>query len=108
MGVVQREAVKSSVFGYIGIGIGVLSSYYVYPYDLETKGLVDSIIRWGTLIFPLLTLGFGAVMVRFAPYAKEDKRVVQQRLFSLGLKIAKFRQKKVTLVIIFYSKMNII
>jgi len=86
MGVVQRQAIKNSLLSYFGIGLGLLAQVFLYHQELEMKGLADSLVKWAALIWPLLTLGFGAVIVRFVPYGLHDRETTSHRLFTLALR----------------------
>jgi O-antigen/teichoic acid export membrane protein len=72
MGVIQRQSLKSSIISYIGVGIGVLSTLYIYPRALEVIGLFRSLFDAAVLIGIVVMMGSSVSAVRFFP-KYEDK-----------------------------------
>ena len=85
MGVVRRQTIKNNLLSYFGVAIGVVSQLYIYPLNLETKGLADGLVKFATLLYPFFTLGVGAVMVRFLPYMQAERSVATARLLTWSL-----------------------
>ncbi len=67
MGVIQRQGFKSSIISYIGVGIGVISTLYVYPNALEILGLFRSLFDAAVLIGIFVMMGTGSSAIRFFP-----------------------------------------
>lgn len=87
MGVVRRQTIKNNLLAYVGVAIGVLSQLYIYPDNLEAKGFADGLMRFAALIYPFLTLGVGAVMVRFLPYMRTERGAAMARMLTWSLVI---------------------
>lgn len=67
MGVIQRQGLKSSIISYIGVGIGILSTMYIYPSALEVIGLFRSLFDASVLIGIVVMMGSSVSAVRFFP-----------------------------------------
>ena len=67
MGVLQRQGLKSSIISYIGVGIGILSTMYIYPSALEVIGLFRSLFDASVLIGIVVMMGSSVSAVRFFP-----------------------------------------
>ncbi|MCP4442902.1 MAG: oligosaccharide flippase family protein [Aureispira sp.] len=67
MGVIQRQAAKASIVRYIGVVIGMVSTIFIYPFELELYGLFQFLIPTAAFLVPLGTLGFSASMLRYFP-----------------------------------------
>ncbi|MEL6865830.1 MAG: oligosaccharide flippase family protein [Bacteroidota bacterium] len=72
MGVIKRQGIKQSIVNYIGVGIGAISTLFIYPLDTETYGLARFLIDTATFLVPFLLLGFSAVSIRFFPDFKAE------------------------------------
>ncbi|MBK7811202.1 MAG: polysaccharide biosynthesis C-terminal domain-containing protein [Saprospiraceae bacterium] len=65
---VVKESLIYSILYYIGVSIGLVSTLFVYPRDLELYGLYGFLTNTASLFTPFITLGFGAVLIRYFPY----------------------------------------
>ena len=72
MGIIQRQSLKSSIISYIGVGIGILSTLYVYPKALEIIGLFRALFDASVLIGIVVMMGSSVSAVRFFPRYKDD------------------------------------
>ena len=73
MGIILRQSFKQSVVRFVGIGIGLISTLFIYPLALEEIGLVRFLQNTAQIILPFCLLGSQAVAVRFFPYFKSDQ-----------------------------------
>jgi O-antigen/teichoic acid export membrane protein len=67
MGVIQRQGLKSSIINYIGVGLGILSTLFIYPKALEIIGLFRSLYDASVLIGIFVLLGSSISAIRFFP-----------------------------------------
>ena len=72
MGVIQRQSIKYSIVNFVGLGIGTLSTLFVYPHVLEENGLMRFLLDSGIVLLPILSFGANTLTVRFFPKF-EDK-----------------------------------
>ncbi|MFC4817522.1 MULTISPECIES: lipopolysaccharide biosynthesis protein [unclassified Flavobacterium] len=71
MSVVARQSLKYSIVGYFSTLIGILSTVFLYPNDLEFAGKIQYILPTALLALPLVTFGIMHANVRFYPKMEE-------------------------------------
>ena len=67
MGVIRRQSLKHSAVNIVGLGLGAVSTFFVYPYALEAYGLAQVLLSVGMVGLPILALGANTVAIRFFP-----------------------------------------
>ncbi len=67
MGVIRRQSLKHSAVNIVGLGIGAISTFFVYPHALEAYGLAQVLLSIGMVGLPILSLGANTVAIRFFP-----------------------------------------
>ncbi len=74
MGIIQKQAIKSSIFLLIGFGIGGINILFLFPklIDLEVNGLTRALIDVATVLSVLATLGSKSIVYKFYPYYKSN------------------------------------
>lgn len=74
MGVVKKQSVKASIITYIGVLIGVLNVFIIFPYFLskEQIGLIKSLEAIALIIVPFIYIGFPHAVNKFFPVYKES------------------------------------
>ncbi len=77
MGVIQRQGIKNSLVNYSGILVGLISTLYIYPLDLESKGLIDFLLSLSVLFLPYAQLGVFAVYYKYFPSFSNQKAAFQ-------------------------------
>lgn len=103
MGLVQRQAIKNNLLSYLGLSIGVVSQLFIYHLDLDAKGFADGLIKLAGLIFPFMTLGVGAFLIRFVPYVKGGKPKARSQLFTLSMKLVTIGLLLLTAITFFFG-----
>lgn len=73
MGVIQRQSIKKSVVNYLGVGIGAISTLFVYPHSMDEYGLLHFLLATAALIVPFANLGGNMMVVRFFPDFKNEE-----------------------------------
>lgn len=67
VGVIKRQSLKNSIVNYVGLGIGAISTLFIYSLDTETYGLAQFLLKMGALLVPFATLGIISLTIRFFP-----------------------------------------
>ena len=90
MSVVARQSIKYSLIGYFSTFIGILSTVFLYPNDLEFAGKLQFVFQTAMLILPVVALGIMHANVRFFPKMSADNQQQQLFKFSIVFIIANF------------------
>ena len=72
MGVIGRQGTKLTIVNFLGVGIGVLSTLFLYPKDPALYGLIMFVIATGTLFEPLASMGIQVIVLRYFSRLKAD------------------------------------
>lgn len=80
MGVIQSQGIKNSLVNYFATGIGFIATLFIYPFDLEAKGLIDFLINLGVLFIPYAQLGLFAVYYKYFPKFSDQLGAFQKWL----------------------------
>ncbi|UCG28324.1 MAG: polysaccharide biosynthesis C-terminal domain-containing protein, partial [Bacteroidales bacterium] len=75
MGIIQRQAIKGSIYSYLGIGVGFINAVIIAPQILTTEeiGLINILVAYSLPFVQLSTLGFPGVITRMFPYFRNEK-----------------------------------
>jgi len=75
MGIIQRQAIRGSVFSYLGITIGFINAIILAPRILTTAeiGLTSILVAYSLPFITFSTLGFNGVITRLFPYFRDEK-----------------------------------
>jgi O-antigen/teichoic acid export membrane protein len=65
MGIVRRQSLKHSFVNLVGLGIGGLSVFFLYPYVRAEYGLMQILLQVGMIGLPLFSLGANTIVFRF-------------------------------------------
>jgi O-antigen/teichoic acid export membrane protein len=81
MGVVKKQSLQASLITYVGVLMGVVNVFIVFPYflDKETIGLIKSLEAVGLVVVPFVYLGIPFAINKFYPVFKDFQ---QNRLKS--------------------------
>ncbi len=76
MGEIQRQAIKGTIFNYLGIVLGFLYVGILFPKLLTTEqiGLLSVLVAYATIATQFSSLGFNAVTTRLFPYFRNKKK----------------------------------
>lgn len=74
MSVIRRQGIKNTVYTYLGILLGILSTLYIQPFFLskEQVGLTRLVISVATVCASVACLGITSVIIRFFPYFRDS------------------------------------
>ena len=88
MGIIQKQALKSSIFLLIGFGIGGINILFLFPKltDININGLTRAMIDVATVLSILATVGSIPVIYKFAPFYRSHLKKEENDLpFITGL-----------------------
>jgi O-antigen/teichoic acid export membrane protein len=73
MGVIAKQSIRGTIVTYLGIAVGVVTTFFVLTRFLTTEeiGLARVLIDAATLFIGLAQLGTNASVIRFYPYFRE-------------------------------------
>ena len=73
MGVIAKQSIRGTIVTYLGIVVGIVTTFFVLTRFLTTEeiGLARVLIDAATLFIGLAQLGTNASIIRFFPYFKE-------------------------------------
>ena len=73
MGVIAKQSIRGTIVTYLGIGVGIITTFFVLTRFLtaEEIGLARVLIDAAVLFVGLAQLGTNASIIRFYPYFKE-------------------------------------
>jgi O-antigen/teichoic acid export membrane protein len=73
MGVIAKQSIRGTIVTYLGIGVGIITTFYVLTRFLTTEeiGLARVLIDAAVLFVGLAQLGTNASIIRFYPYFHE-------------------------------------
>lgn len=74
MGIIVRQSVKGTVFVYIGLILGFITTGILFPriYTTEQIGLLKIIVAYSSLIAMLGTLGINGATIRLFPFFRNE------------------------------------
>ena len=73
MGIIQRQGLKHTIVSYAGVGIGLLSTLFIYPRVTEIYGLFQLLFGSAALCVSFFSLGFSIQAVKFFPNFKNEE-----------------------------------
>ena len=73
MGVIAKQSIRGTIVTYLGIAVGIVTTFFVLTRFLTTEeiGLARVLIDAATLFVGLAQLGTNASVIRFYPYFRE-------------------------------------
>ncbi|MCB0644652.1 MAG: polysaccharide biosynthesis C-terminal domain-containing protein [Phaeodactylibacter sp.] len=74
MGIILRQSFKQSIIRFGGIGIGLISTLFIYPLALQEMGVIRFIQNTAQVIVPFCLMGSHVVAIRFFPQFKTEER----------------------------------
>ncbi len=70
MGIIIKQSIKGSIWSYLGVVVGFITTSYLFPNFLKTDtvGLLGLLMAWSVLFAQFSSLGFQGVTSRMFPY----------------------------------------
>lgn len=86
MSVVRRQGIKNTVYTYLGVILGVLSTLYIQPFFLtqEQVGITRLVISVGSVLASFSCLGVTGVIIKFFPVFRDSEKK-HHGFFTLAL-----------------------
>lgn len=74
MGIVARQSIKGTIATYIGVAVGIVTTFFIQTKALQPEqiGLVDVLLQCSLLFSGLALLGTTSSAMRFYPFFKDD------------------------------------
>ncbi len=74
MGIVARQSIKGTLATYLGVAVGIVTTFFVQTKFLTTEeiGLVDVLLQSALLFSGLAQLGTNTSAMRYYPYFKDE------------------------------------
>ncbi|HMS28907.1 MAG TPA: polysaccharide biosynthesis C-terminal domain-containing protein [Saprospiraceae bacterium] len=66
----RKQSLSCTIINYIGVAIGMISTLFIYPYDLALYGIYGFLTNTASILTPIVSLGFGVVLLKYFPYFK--------------------------------------
>jgi len=80
MGIVQKQSLKNSIYFYIGLMFGALSTVILYPNAFnshpEHLGLLQIIIAYSIVVSTFSSLGTPKTLIRFFPKVENKNQLI--------------------------------
>jgi O-antigen/teichoic acid export membrane protein len=93
LGVIKRQSIKGTVYSYLGVAIGFVTTGLLFPKFLSTEqvGLLSLLVSYSNLFAIFAILGFDSVTFRLFPYFRDEKsRHHGYLVLSLGVSLTGF------------------
>ncbi|MDD4424484.1 MAG: oligosaccharide flippase family protein [Mariniphaga sp.] len=76
MGIIIKQSIKGSIWSYLGVGIGFITTAYLYPNFLttDTVGLLGLLLSWSLVFAQFSSLGFHGITARLFPYFRNKSQ----------------------------------
>ena len=87
MGVIAKQSIRGTIVTYLGIAVGIVTTFFVLTRFLTTEeiGLARVLIDAATLFIGLAQLGTNASVIRFYPYFREKNSEEDHGFFFWAL-----------------------
>ena len=76
MGIIQKQALKGTIYSYLGVVVGFLTAGLLFPNILSTDeiGVINLLVSFSVLFAQFASLGFNSVIDRLFPYFRNLKK----------------------------------
>ena len=75
MGIVARQSIKGTIATYIGVAVGIITTFFIQTKALQPEqiGLIDVMLQCAILFAGLSQLGTSSSAMRYYPFFKDEK-----------------------------------
>ena len=75
MGIVARQSIKGTIATYIGVAVGIVTTFFIQTKALQPEqiGLIDVMLQCAILFAGLSQLGTSSSAMRYYPFFKDEK-----------------------------------
>lgn len=83
MGIIIKQSIKGSIWSYVGVAIGFVTTAYLYPNYLSTEmvGLFGLLLSFSVMFAQFSSLGINGVTSRLFPYFRDKEKAHNGYLF---------------------------
>ena len=76
MGIIIKQSIKGSIWSYLGVAVGFVTTAYLFPNYLttDTVGLFGLLLSWSLIFAQFSSLGFHGVTSRLFPYFRDKEK----------------------------------
>ncbi len=76
MGIIQKQAVRGTIYSYLGVGVGFITTVLLYPRIFSTSeiGLLRLLVAYSALFAQFATLGFPRVTTMMFTYFRDHEK----------------------------------
>lgn len=75
MGIVARQSIKGTLATYVGVGVGIVTTFFIQTKALQPEqiGLIDVLLQCAILLAGLSQLGTNSSAMRYYPFFKDEE-----------------------------------
>ena len=75
MGIVARQSIKGTIATYIGVAVGIVTTFFIQTKALQPEqiGLIDILLQCSLLFGGLAQLGTTSSAMRYYPFFKDEE-----------------------------------
>ncbi|MEZ5104228.1 MAG: oligosaccharide flippase family protein [Draconibacterium sp.] len=75
MGIIIKQSIKGSIWSYLGVGLGFVTTVYLFPryLDTDTIGLFGLLVAYAVLFSQFVSLGINGVTAKLFPYFRNKE-----------------------------------
>ncbi len=76
MGIVARQSIKGTIATYIGVAVGIVTTFFIQTKALQPEqiGLIDILLQCAVLFSGLAQLGTSSSAMRYYPFFKDEEK----------------------------------
>ncbi len=76
MGVIQKQSISGTIYSYLGVLLGFITTGWLFPRMLSTEqvGLLRILVSYSVLFAQFATLGINSVSVKLFPYFRDSEK----------------------------------
>ena len=76
MGIIVKQSITGTIWSYLGVGVGFITTAYLFPNYLapDTIGLFGLLLAWSVMFAQFSSLGYGGVTARLFPYFRNPEK----------------------------------
>lgn len=76
MGIIKRQAIQGTIFSYMGVAVGFITTLLIYPkvFSKEQIGLIRILVAYSALFAQFATLGFPRVTTMMFTYFRDYQK----------------------------------
>jgi len=85
MGIIERQSIGNIIINYVGIGIGIISSLFIYPLSPKIYGLSQFVYSSAIFLIPFASFGINTLIIKFYSKVKNSNQQSLGFLYSILL-----------------------